>query len=336
MPITPSTYDKALMGRINAGTGLLGKEKTIAKRVPPDKTNIHPYSWERISTNPIARGVGAAALGAGVLYGYKKSVPIFQKMRDVQQVYLKTPPGKVNKLVLDFLDKFPNTLREKAIITEERIARIKGVSNKTIASVAASSGLSSAATSYLHRQRHANDLLDQGKDPVRSYIRTKLAEKIPAAVIDDAALYLTKAIQLMEEQKKPQSPVTTKPNDIVKKELAAIEKKAFPTEQMKQVGKAIAYTAKHPIHSAVQASDKAKRITDKVAPGAWDFVKSVGANPGAPPGSSEVAIATQAIHHTAKHLGKGVDAAIQKSKPFLSRAKDEVRSMWAEAKVGPK
>ena len=339
MAITPSTYDKALMARINTGTGLLGKEKAIAKRVPPSEEIKKPYSWERVRTNPIARGLGAAAVSAGILYGFKKSAPVFQKMRNVQQTYLKTPPGKVNKIVLDFLDKFPDTLREKAIISEERIAKIKGVSTKTIASTAASTAVSGAATSYLHRQRHANDLLDQSKDKTRSYVRTKLAG-IPTTLIDDGAIYLTKAVQLVEQQKADKADIKSKPIAMVKKELADIEKRASPVKHIKRVAgkasRAIIEVTKHPIHAVGKAKQVAQNISDKVAPGAWGTVEAIGSNAGSPPGTSEVAATMMAMHHTARHLGKGIDAGIQKSKPFLSKAKERLKALHLEVKEGPK
>lgn len=337
MALKPSDYDKALMGRINTGTGLLGKEKTIAKKVQPNKSDKQPYTWERIRTNPVARGVGAVALGAGVLYGYKKALPVFKKIRDIQQFHLQNPTN-ANKALRNMLDVIPETWRERAVISEKRLAQYgKGVTPKRFAEVALTTGAAEGVKSYVGRKRHATDLIDQSQDPARKYIRTKLAE-IPVGAIDDAALYLTKAIQMVEESKanEKKSVVNVKPAGIVKKELQNIEKRALSMQPVKTVGKAIAQVSKHPVNTAMHVKNVAQNVSERVAPGAWDYVHSMGAHPGAPPGTTELAIASQAVYHTARHVGKGVDLGIQKSKPFLSKARSEIGAMWAQAKEGPK
>jgi hypothetical protein len=328
----PSTsiHDKALMGRINTGTGLLGKEKEIAAKVPANKNDKNKYTLERLRTNPLVRGGASTALSTGAGYVFKSQFPkALTAIRKSQQDYLSL--NKPPQFIVNALKLIPEKWRNYALVSEDFINTVKGgTSHRRIAETALAAGALSAIGTYMHRREHAKELLRQTKEQPSAYIRTKLAE-IPIGAIDDAALYLTKAVKLVEEQQQIVDP-NKKPKALVQKELQKIEKQATMYGlgiQAKNFGR----MAVHPVETAVAVQNATERFVDKVSPGAIPHMRNLATSPIM--GATEVGAITHGANIAGKLVTKGAVVTgkagkqiavktVKKAKPFLSRAFDIV------------
>lgn len=334
MAITPADYDKALMGRINVGRGLISKEKEIAKKVPPNKDIKESYTWERLRTNPYVKGLGAAVITGGVLYGGSKAgYKLLEKGRAAQQAFAELPSTPGRAWIKEWAAKFPQIVRDRLTITPEQINRMKNVSPKTIVTSAAGTGATTAFSTYVNRHHHANELMDQSKDPARSYIRTKLAE-FPIALLDDAAIYGMRAIEPIErelemDKKKTVKKVSDKAEKVMKK-ISMLEKNAgkgqmfgkfldATGEVISHAKKGVGELVKYPAATLQTGFDSAKKDLEHWSAGAIDSIQEAAKSP--LPGSTEAA----AGYHIVKGgVDRLVAGAKKYTRPLLQKAKDTI------------
>lgn len=344
MAHSSKTLDYALVGRINANKGMLKKEKQIAKHVQRDP-NGRTYTWQRLSTSPIVRGALAAGFAGGLAYGVKKVGPkTLRAVGNMQAKLMSMDPSKMPSVVNKWWNMLPETMRTVKLpgSVEQRIDTLAG---RSIAYTAGTAGASSAAGKYLERYRHAKELQDQAQDPERAKLR-KLAEL--TGLIDDAALLAARAYA--EQSAKKSTVVENDKAPKVRKELLAIEKQAFPVDKVKQ----LVDKTKLGIGTITAGADKAIEHTvtaiagPHMARAVADTAKSevFGVQKAALGTAVLYGVGKQVGHdaqHAARYITRGAKMGFEdlrntttKAKPFLSRAKNEVQQMWAQAKQGPK
>lgn len=227
-----TTYEKALEGRINLRKGLLGgAEKEIASRVEPKK-NGKSYTKERVYTNPLgSAAITSAAISPIVLTRAFLLPSVLKKIRErqltlpLENVYAFNNHPLIKRMIPEAERMLP--LSEKLIA---EVSTYKHPKNLAI-SLLLPGGLVGAGALY-HRHKQSKDLLRQERDASKSYVRSKLRESflkesgVNPALLDDAAFYLAKATQLVEEKVKTEPRMRRKQDQTVKNEISEIQKQA--------------------------------------------------------------------------------------------------------------
>jgi hypothetical protein len=331
-------YSKGLVGRANTANSVLtGAEKVLIENAHLHNKDSKTYPIEQLRTNPIYRGLEFGTLAA-----------LGQRLRKVEYP----------NLLQRYINEKP-TLDEAArgagrwtglehAATPENIEKLRSLTAPQMRKNVAIAGLLGLGLSAAHRLAYpyaARGKAELAKTSPDAYIRQKLhgdlslskrAEGPPLALADDALYWGSKLLN------DTTSPTTKKPiiksKDKTKEEIKAIEKQGTVQTLAHDAKQFAAAVVKHPIATGMHVKYHAERLADKVAPGALQFVRDSAYQPML--GTSDVALASQAVYHTARHVGRGARFVAtktqQRTQPILTRAKNEIANAWQQAKEGPK